>query len=149
MTVKNEIFGYLKYKRRGLSRVTSESIDWIIEDQAFLRSYDSAPRLPNPTSPGSNCLYFSVFLCVDVRANWREEGDKPNHTTARKPGPLQLIQDSPIYILDVVSASLIPAGMAKETVAVLCFVNQNYELVELQQDFKKSFSWKCVPYTML
>ncbi len=37
-----------------------ESIEWFIEDQAFLRSYDSAPRPPSS---------------VAGRAYWREGGE--------------------------------------------------------------------------
>ncbi len=41
-----------------------ESIEWFIEDQASLRSHDSAPRPPpSPPSPVSRCLSFSSFLC--------------------------------------------------------------------------------------
>jgi hypothetical protein len=45
---------------------SSESIEWFIDDQAFLRSYDSAP--PAPPLPSASCLSFSVFLCVAGRA---------------------------------------------------------------------------------
>jgi hypothetical protein len=39
-------------------------IERFIEDHAFLRSYDSAPRPPLPPSTSPNCLSFSVFLRV-------------------------------------------------------------------------------------
>ncbi len=50
----------------------------------------------------SSCLSFSVFLCVAGRAYWQERGvewecgggGEPNHTTARKPCPLKIIQYS-------------------------------------------------------
>jgi hypothetical protein len=47
-----------------------EIIEWMVEDQAFLRSYDSAPRPPpSPYSPASaSCLSFSVFLWVAGRS---------------------------------------------------------------------------------
>jgi hypothetical protein len=46
-----------------------ESIEWLIEDQAFLRSYDSA-LIPSPLLPS-----FSVFLyMVAGRAYWRGWG---------------------------------------------------------------------------
>jgi hypothetical protein len=46
-----------------------ESIVLLIEDQAFLRSYDSAPRpLPPPSLPSASCLSFSVIMCVAGRA---------------------------------------------------------------------------------
>jgi hypothetical protein len=42
-----------------------ESVEWFIEDQAFLQSFDSAPRPPPlPPIPSASCLSFSVFLCV-------------------------------------------------------------------------------------
>ncbi len=49
---------------------------------------------PLPPSPSAICLSFSVFLNVTGRAYCREMaagkgvGEEPNHTTARKPGPL-------------------------------------------------------------
>jgi len=43
-----------------------------IEDQAFLRSYDSAPR--SPPLPSASCPSFSVFLCVAGQAYWRVRG---------------------------------------------------------------------------
>jgi hypothetical protein len=46
-----------------LSYCTPESIELFIEDQAFLRSYNSAPRPPPTPPPSGSCLYFSVF-CV-------------------------------------------------------------------------------------
>jgi hypothetical protein len=44
--------------------VSPESIEWFIEDQIYLRSYDSAPRPPPPLpySRHSSCFSFSVFL---------------------------------------------------------------------------------------
>ncbi len=50
--------------------ICSTSIKWFIEDQAFLRSYDSAP--PSPPFPpllSASCLSFSVFLSVAGLAN--------------------------------------------------------------------------------
>ncbi len=41
---------------------------------------------PSPSLTSSNCLSFSVILCVAGRAYWRRQGGgggKPNHTTAR------------------------------------------------------------------
>ncbi len=68
-----------------------EIIELFIEDQAFSLSYDLAPL------PSDSCLSFSFFLCVAGRAYWREgEGveEEQNHTTARMPGPLLIIQYS-------------------------------------------------------
>ncbi len=50
----------------------AERMEWFIEDQAFLRSYDSAPCPPPP--PSVNCISLSVFLCVVSPAYWREGG---------------------------------------------------------------------------
>ncbi len=62
-----------------------ESIEWLIEDQAFLQSYDLAPLpplLPFPPFPFNKlCLFFSVFLWVAVPS-------LPNHKTVRKSGLL-------------------------------------------------------------
>jgi hypothetical protein len=64
----------------------SESIEWFIEDQSFLMSYDLAPS-PNHPLPSANCLSFSVFLRVAGRACWRERrgkgGGETNRTTRR------------------------------------------------------------------
>ncbi len=69
-----------------------ESIEGFIEDQAFLRSYDSAPRPPLPLPlPSASCL---LPVCPGQaykytnEKGWRGQGGKPNHTSARKPGPL-------------------------------------------------------------
>jgi hypothetical protein len=53
----------------------AESVEWIIEGQAFLRSYDSAPR-PSP-SPPSSVSNLSLFLSLPVcrgGAYWGERG---------------------------------------------------------------------------
>ncbi len=39
------------------------SIDWFIEDQAFLRSYDSAPPLPLPPVVMELSLFLSLPVC--------------------------------------------------------------------------------------
>ncbi len=57
-------------RRRGRR---TEIVEWFIEDQAFLRSYDSAPR--PPPLPSTSCLSFSVFKCVFGRAFWQERGE--------------------------------------------------------------------------
>ncbi len=50
---------------------TSESIEWLLEDQNFLRSYDAAPSpLPPPLLPSASCVSFSVFVCVAGLAYW-------------------------------------------------------------------------------
>ncbi len=43
-----------------------ESIEWFIENQAFLRSYDSAPRpppLPSPSLVSKLSLFLSLSVC--------------------------------------------------------------------------------------
>ncbi len=59
-----------------------------IEGQAFLLSYDLAPR--PPPLPSVSCT-------ADTKEGWEREtpadgrgdmGEEPNHTTAGKPGPL-------------------------------------------------------------
>ncbi len=43
--------------------------------------------------PSASCLSVSVILCIAGQAYWRERGwgEGPNHMTARKPGPLYII----------------------------------------------------------
>ncbi len=72
-----------------------ERIEWFMEGQAFLRSYDSSPRHPYSPPPlsSASCISFSVFLCVAGPEYGRERGKEgmgveSSHTTARKPGPL-------------------------------------------------------------
>jgi hypothetical protein len=63
----------------------------IIEDQAFSSSYDLAPPLPPLHSVSSIGDHTGG---LKKRDNWLWErweegvGKEPNHTTARKPGPL-------------------------------------------------------------
>jgi hypothetical protein len=69
--------------------VNGGSIQWFIEDQAFLRSYDLAPLplLPSPISKMS--LFLSLPVCRGGGVS-----QEPNHSNARKPSPLQIIQYS-------------------------------------------------------
>ncbi len=70
-----------------------ERIELFIEGQAFLRSYDSAPRASSsPSLPSASCLSFTVLLCVSGREKGEEVGVEPNHATARKPGPLYIVK---------------------------------------------------------
>jgi hypothetical protein len=73
----------------------SESIEWFIEDKAFLRSYDLAPS-PSPLSH-----QLVVYLhqsssvsppteLIDGRVGEEGSGEELNHTIARKPGPLYI-----------------------------------------------------------
>ncbi len=67
---------------------------WLIYRGIGLRLYDLAPSLPpHPPSPvGMLSVY---FLRVAGRAYWQKRGEgageEPNHTTARKPCPLSVM----------------------------------------------------------
>jgi hypothetical protein len=70
--------------------ISPESIEEFIEDQVFSLSYDLAP--PHPFPPVSKlCLFASLPVCCDLSCLLTGE---PNHTTARKPGLLYIIQYS-------------------------------------------------------
>ncbi len=77
----------------------SESIEWFIEDQAFLRSYESSKRpppflLPSPAVSLSQSSSVSPVELSDGRrgAGGGRRGAKSYY--ARKPGPLYIIQYS-------------------------------------------------------
>ncbi len=75
-----------------------ESIEWHKEDHAFLRSYNLAPPL-HPT-PSASCLSkFPVELPDGTGGQGVRE--EQNHTTARIPSPLKLIQYSHIETKNV------------------------------------------------
>ncbi len=68
----------------------TESVQWFIEAQASLRSYDMAPR-PSPFSRQqvvslSHSSYVSPIELTDIRGGG--VGKEPNHMTARKLGLL-------------------------------------------------------------
>jgi hypothetical protein len=66
----------------------SESIEWFIEDQDFLRSCDSTPRPPHSPSPVSN---LSIFLSLPVcrrSSLLTGEGVEVVGEEPRKPEPL-------------------------------------------------------------
>jgi hypothetical protein len=76
--------------------LTYNSSDLWYRGPGFLAAVLFGSNCPTP-----NCLSFLAFLCVASRAYSevvREEGkgvgEEPNHTTARKPGPLKIIQYS-------------------------------------------------------
>jgi len=79
------------YIRISVWHPASESIEWIMEDQAFSPSYDVAPRPPPPPSPVSN-----IDRRHTGRLRKREKrggvgvrgGAYPDETTARKLGSL-------------------------------------------------------------
>ncbi len=122
---------------------TPESIEWFIEYQASLRSQDSAPRPPpsplsRPCTP-SPVSKLSLFLslpvsCVASPPYWRERweegvGVEPNQTTARKPGPLQIIQYSRICNIYPPSSLLLPlckGPKAKVTMGAEFFIEADW-----------------------
>ncbi len=70
----------------------SESIE-CIEDQAFLRSYYSAPRPPPSSLFRWKLVSLSHSACMSPGQltegrGGQGEGEEPNHTTTRKLGPL-------------------------------------------------------------
>ncbi len=87
--------------RPGRSTATSVSrVYWMIyRGRGFLAVVGMIRLLAHPhlsSLPSATCLSFSVFLFIAGRDYWREGGggggvEEPNHTTARKPGPLETI----------------------------------------------------------
>ncbi len=66
---------------------------------------------PSSHLPPASCFSFLVFhVCrpsISLTRNGQEEGgEEPNHTTARKPGPLYIIK----YSLRRISQSLVTPG---------------------------------------
>ncbi len=79
---------------------TPQSIERFIEDPAFLRSYDSAPR--SSPSPPLQVASLSPSSCVSPaeRKGRRGEegvGEEPNPPIVSKPGHLYIIQYSLAY----------------------------------------------------
>jgi hypothetical protein len=70
-----------QHRNRLLTRCSREFL-WYIEDQAFFRSYDSAPCPPLPPLFRQQV----VFLYQSSYVSPIEGGEEPNHTTTRKPG---------------------------------------------------------------
>ncbi len=68
-------------------RGISESIEWFIEDQDFSPTYDLTPH-PPPPLPSASCPYFSVFLCVAVRAYWQVGGGGGSIIIRQRDGPV-------------------------------------------------------------
>jgi hypothetical protein len=65
----------------------------IYRGPAFSQSYDLAPRPTHPPSPVSKLDRRQRKIKKERqlgnrRVGGKEVGEKPNHTTARKPGPL-------------------------------------------------------------
>ncbi len=103
----------------------SERIDWFIEDQAFFRSYDSAPRPPHsPPSPARKLpLFVSLPVCrmptLLRGGGGGGAGVEPNHTISRKLGPLSIMQ----YSLAILLASLLICLSVYVDVPYLTFSN--------------------------
>ncbi len=75
--------------------------EWFLEDQAFSQSYDLAPHpphfphpLPSVCSTGHTQEDRKRERQVTHGRRGERVGEEPNHMTARKPGPLQMIQYS-------------------------------------------------------
>ena len=64
----------------------------------WLNAAELSGSLPTPFPLSRQPKKFLSFLFVAGRAYWLDRGEgvgeEPNHTTARKPGPLQIIQYS-------------------------------------------------------
>ncbi len=62
--------------------LSPESIEWYIEDQAFLQLYGAAPRIPiYPLLSRQQLVSLSESSCVSWRRGGREgEFEEPNHT---------------------------------------------------------------------
>ncbi len=83
---------YLNLNKTNLYREARlESIEWFTEDQAFSTSYELPPPLHRQQD-----FSLSQSSCVSDRSYWLEMGEGvgelPNHTRARKPGHLYIIQ---------------------------------------------------------
>jgi hypothetical protein len=70
--------------------VQAESIERFIDDHAFSPSYDLAPPPPPSTSSTGNTQEDRQLRNRENMLMGEEAGGgkEPNHTTARKPGPL-------------------------------------------------------------
>jgi hypothetical protein len=81
-----------------LSSVGPERIELFVEDHAFLRSYDTAPRPPSPSpSPVSKLsLFLNLPVCrrPSLLMGWEGAGMEPKHTTTTKLGRLYIVQSS-------------------------------------------------------
>jgi hypothetical protein len=108
---------------------TSDNIEWFIEDQAFLRSYDSAPCPPPPNCsiPSASCLSFSIFLCITGRAvrlpaggggrtpkSYDSEKAWPslNHSVLFLSTPLSSFLVSPLFVWQFVQGQRVMRGEA-------------------------------------
>ncbi len=74
-------FGASQFMRM-LQSLCPEKKEWFTEGQAYLRSYDSAPRPPPSSLSRQQVVSLSQFSCVCCRSNLQagEEGKGRNHT---------------------------------------------------------------------
>ncbi len=84
---------YLNVVAEHWNSVSPDSIECFIEDQAFSRSYDLAPRPPPPLRVSLTGDKDTERLRKRVNLRTGEGrkqgvGEEPNHTTTRKPGLL-------------------------------------------------------------
>jgi hypothetical protein len=84
------------------TRPIPQSTEWFIEDQAYSASYDLTLSHPLPPFPRHSTTGDTQEDWEIETTYWRERRDgvreEPNHTTARKPGNLFIIQYSLFYI---------------------------------------------------
>ncbi len=68
----------------------------IYRKPGFLPLYEltPCPCNPSPHLPLACCLFFLVFRTNVLTGEGERGSEEPNHTTARKPGPLLIIQYS-------------------------------------------------------
>jgi hypothetical protein len=89
----------------------SESIECFIEGRAFPRSYDLAPRPPLPPSLSHQQAGPATHRTSEKERQVADGGggkgvsEESNHTTARKPFPLLIIQYSLSGILEAAGMS--------------------------------------------
>ncbi len=78
--------GRLKRPHKGIEYGPPEGISWLIEDQASLRSYDSAP--PPPSSVKLDRRHTGLRDNFLTGEGGKRVGEEPNHMTESKLGPL-------------------------------------------------------------
>ncbi len=98
-----------------------------------MRSYESAPR--TPPLPSANWLSFPVFLCVAGPAYGREGGEgacvEPNHTTARKLGPLINRSIPSVYLSHVHFFD----GVFLNTMKIILLIKKNKKKILIYSTF--------------
>jgi hypothetical protein len=119
----------------------------IYRRQAFLRSYDLAPR-PSPfpplsrqkARPATHRNTEKERQLADGRG-WRMWGEEPNHTTARKPGPLKnhSILSGCGYLLQKLQR---PHSPVPRWSAHLAWESGSQNLKQFFLTFKRQKTWK-------